>query len=83
MGESVLGHEAPGGSGVYRHMTQAKGETVRPEMRAWGRALLLTGLGALGGDQFAKDSDAASALAVAAVIASSVAVACAPPRCSL
>jgi len=52
-------------------------------MRAWGRALLLTGLGALGGDQFAKDSDAASALAVAAVIASSVAVACAPPRCSL
>jgi hypothetical protein len=39
--------------------------------------LLLTGLGALGADQFAKDSDAASALAVATVIAASVAVACA------
>jgi hypothetical protein len=39
--------------------------------------LLLTGLGALGADQFAKDNDAATALAVAAVIAASLAVACA------
>ena len=39
--------------------------------------LLLTGLGALGADQFAKDSGAATALAVAAVIVASLAVACA------
>lgn len=39
--------------------------------------LLLTGLGALGADQFAKDDTAATALAVSAVIVSSLAVACA------
>lgn len=39
--------------------------------------LLLTGLGALGADQFAKNSPAASALAVAAVIVASLSVACA------
>jgi NAD-dependent oxidoreductase involved in siderophore biosynthesis len=37
--------------------------------------LLLTGLGALGADQFAKDDAAATALAVGAVIVSSLAVA--------
>jgi len=39
--------------------------------------LLLTGLGALGADQFASDGAAASALAVAAVIAATLSVACA------
>lgn len=38
---------------------------------------LLTGLGALGADRFAKDGGAATALAVAAVIVASLAVACA------
>lgn len=39
--------------------------------------LLLTGLGALGADQLAKDGGGASALAAAAVIVASAAVACA------
>jgi hypothetical protein len=39
--------------------------------------LLLTGLGALGADQFAKDSAAATGVAVAAVIVATLSVACA------
>lgn len=58
-------------------MTRIDTVTARAVTTITTIGLLLTGLGALGADQFAKDSPAASALAVAAVIVASLSVACA------